>query len=134
LGSMAIGAQHLSGSSSRVGSAIWIDAAGECRPAGHALRQGGDDTADERNTAMRGGERCLSLRCPYAGGLRPTNPGHHHHIYGVTRSGCGSIRQLSIGAPGLGDGLTSMRADIRFWTAIALVGICGFSVVRGWSI
>jgi hypothetical protein len=28
----------------------------------------------------------------------------------------------------------SMRADIRLWTAIALVGICGFSVARGWSI
>ena len=27
-----------------------------------------------------------------------------------------------------------MRADIRFWTAIALIGICGFSVARGWSI
>src|SRR5262249_26696235 len=28
----------------------------------------------------------------------------------------------------------SLRADIRFWTAIALVGICGFSVARGSSI
>src|SRR5262245_23282950 len=27
----------------------------------------------------------------------------------------------------------TMRADIRFWTAIALVGICGFSLARGWS-
>jgi hypothetical protein len=27
-----------------------------------------------------------------------------------------------------------LRADIRFWTAIVLVGICGFSVARGWSI
>ena len=27
-----------------------------------------------------------------------------------------------------------MRADIRFWTAIALIGICGFSVARGWRI
>jgi hypothetical protein len=27
-----------------------------------------------------------------------------------------------------------MRADIRFWTAIAMIGICGFSVARGWSI
>jgi hypothetical protein len=27
-----------------------------------------------------------------------------------------------------------MRADIRFWTAIALIGICGFSVIRGLSI
>jgi hypothetical protein len=27
-----------------------------------------------------------------------------------------------------------MRADTRFWTAIALIGICGFSVARGWSI
>jgi len=27
-----------------------------------------------------------------------------------------------------------MRADIRFWTAIVLIGICGFSVARGWSI
>lgn len=27
-----------------------------------------------------------------------------------------------------------MRADIRFWTAIAIIGICGFSVARGWSI
>ena len=27
-----------------------------------------------------------------------------------------------------------MRADIRLWTAIALIGICGFSVARGWGI
>jgi hypothetical protein len=27
-----------------------------------------------------------------------------------------------------------MRADIRLWTAIALIGICGFSVTRGWVI
>ena len=27
-----------------------------------------------------------------------------------------------------------MRADIRLWTAIALIGICGFSVTRGWGI
>ena len=27
-----------------------------------------------------------------------------------------------------------MRADIRLWTAIALIGICGFSVTRGWAI
>ena len=27
-----------------------------------------------------------------------------------------------------------MRAGIRFWTAIAFIGICGFSVTRGWSI
>jgi hypothetical protein len=27
-----------------------------------------------------------------------------------------------------------MRADIRFWTAIAFIGICGFAVTRGWSI
>jgi len=27
-----------------------------------------------------------------------------------------------------------MRADIRFWTAIAFIGICGFSITRGWSI
>ena len=27
-----------------------------------------------------------------------------------------------------------MRADIRLWTAIAMIGICGFSVARGWSI
>jgi len=27
-----------------------------------------------------------------------------------------------------------MRADIRFWTAIAFIGICGFSIIRGWSI
>jgi hypothetical protein len=25
-------------------------------------------------------------------------------------------------------------ADIRFWTAIALIGICGFSITRGWTI
>ena len=24
-----------------------------------------------------------------------------------------------------------MRADIRLWTAIALIGICGFSVTQG---
>ena len=28
----------------------------------------------------------------------------------------------------------AMRADIRLWTAIALIGICGFSVTRGWAI
>jgi hypothetical protein len=28
----------------------------------------------------------------------------------------------------------TMRADIRFWTAIALIGICGLSIARGWSI
>src|SRR5215831_20068105 len=27
-----------------------------------------------------------------------------------------------------------MRADIRFWTAIAFIGICGFSMTRGGSI
>ena len=27
-----------------------------------------------------------------------------------------------------------MRIDIRFWTAIVLIGICGFAVARGWSI
>src|SRR5262249_2063488 len=27
-----------------------------------------------------------------------------------------------------------MRIDIRFWTAVVLIGICGFTVVRGWSI
>jgi hypothetical protein len=27
-----------------------------------------------------------------------------------------------------------MRADIRLWTAIAMIGICGFSVARGWGI
>jgi hypothetical protein len=27
-----------------------------------------------------------------------------------------------------------MRADIRFWTAIALIGICGFAAVSGWNI
>ena len=27
-----------------------------------------------------------------------------------------------------------MRADIRFVTAIALIGICGFAITRGWSI
>src|SRR5262245_57857333 len=28
----------------------------------------------------------------------------------------------------------TMRADIRCWTAIAFIGICGFSITRGWSI
>src|SRR5262245_51913296 len=27
-----------------------------------------------------------------------------------------------------------MRTDIRVWTAIALIAICGFSVTRSWSI
>jgi hypothetical protein len=27
-----------------------------------------------------------------------------------------------------------MRADIRLWTAIAMIGICGFSIARGWRI
>jgi len=27
-----------------------------------------------------------------------------------------------------------MRPDIRLWTAIAIIGICGFSVVQAWSI
>jgi hypothetical protein len=30
--------------------------------------------------------------------------------------------------------LIAMRADIRFWTAIILIGICAFSLVRGLSI
>src|SRR5262249_31875156 len=28
----------------------------------------------------------------------------------------------------------TMRADIRFWTAIALIGLCGFSIAKGWGI
>src|SRR5262249_49324105 len=28
----------------------------------------------------------------------------------------------------------AMRPDIRLWTAIAMIGICGFSVAQGWSI
>ena len=28
----------------------------------------------------------------------------------------------------------AMRADIRLWTAIAMIGICGFSVAQGWRI
>jgi hypothetical protein len=27
-----------------------------------------------------------------------------------------------------------MRADIRFWTAIVVIGICGFAAVSGWNI
>src|SRR5512139_2147416 len=27
-----------------------------------------------------------------------------------------------------------MRADLRLWTAIVIVGMCGFAVVRGWEI
>ena len=27
-----------------------------------------------------------------------------------------------------------MRADIRLWTAIVVIGICGFAVARGFSI
>src|SRR5215211_6872562 len=27
-----------------------------------------------------------------------------------------------------------MRADIRLWTAIAIIGMCGFSVAEGWTI
>jgi hypothetical protein len=27
-----------------------------------------------------------------------------------------------------------MRADIRLWTAIVIVGICGYSIARGWGI
>jgi hypothetical protein len=27
-----------------------------------------------------------------------------------------------------------MRLDIRFWTAIVMIGICGLSVARGWSV
>ena len=27
-----------------------------------------------------------------------------------------------------------MRADIRLWTAIAIIGICGFSIAQGWRI
>src|SRR5262245_39124749 len=30
--------------------------------------------------------------------------------------------------------ISDMRADIRFWTEMALIGICGFSSSRGWSI
>jgi hypothetical protein len=28
----------------------------------------------------------------------------------------------------------TMRPDIRVWTAIAFIGICGFSITRGWTI
>jgi hypothetical protein len=28
----------------------------------------------------------------------------------------------------------AMRIDIRFWTAIVMMGVCAFSVARGWSI
>ena len=28
----------------------------------------------------------------------------------------------------------AMRADMRFWTAIVMIGFCGFAVARGWSI
>ncbi len=27
-----------------------------------------------------------------------------------------------------------MRADVRLWTAIVLIGICGFSIAQGWGI
>jgi hypothetical protein len=27
-----------------------------------------------------------------------------------------------------------MRVDIRFWTAIAVIGFCGFAVARGWNV
>ena len=27
-----------------------------------------------------------------------------------------------------------MRADVRLWTAMAIIGICGFSIARGWAI
>ena len=44
-GAMANGSQHLSGSISGTGPAVWIDAGGKRRPAGLALRQRGDDAA-----------------------------------------------------------------------------------------
>jgi hypothetical protein len=28
----------------------------------------------------------------------------------------------------------TMRADMRFWTAIVMIGFCGFAIARGWSI
>jgi hypothetical protein len=31
-------------------------------------------------------------------------------------------------------GLVAMRADIRFWTAIVVIGICGFAAFSGWNI
>src|SRR5262245_10004359 len=30
--------------------------------------------------------------------------------------------------------INHMRADIRFWTAITVIGICGFSIARGLSV
>ena len=30
--------------------------------------------------------------------------------------------------------MVTMRADIRLWTAITLIAICGLSIVQGWSI
>ena len=27
-----------------------------------------------------------------------------------------------------------MRVDIRFWTAIVVIGLCGFAVTRGWGV
>ena len=125
--------------------------------AGLALRQRGDDAANERDDAVRGGERCLSLRCPFAGRLQPANAGHRHHVYGVAGGGCRSIREFSTDARGLEESRYSrgespaakllpfqkasrkicpvaMRAAIRLLTAIAMIGICGFSVARGWGI
>ena len=73
--------------------------------------KGATDAANERDDAVRGGERCLSLGCACAGRLQPANAGHRHHVYGVARGGCGSIREFSIGARGLeGNPLRLKRA------------------------
>ena len=69
--------------------------------AGLALRQRGTDAANERDAALRGGERCLSLRGPCAGRLHPAAAGHRHHVYGVAGGGCRSIREFSTDARGL---------------------------------
>jgi hypothetical protein len=113
------------------------------------LRQRGYDAEIERDLAVRGGERCLALGTSFTGGLQPANSGYRNHVYGLARHGCGSIRELSPDAQGLDSesvirllllqntvqaSLTAMRARIRLWTAIALIAICGFSVVRGCGI
>src|SRR5262249_59931801 len=70
------------------------------------------------------------------------NAGDRHHVYGLARSGRGSIREFSANARGLREisfklaagRKASMRANIRFWTALIVIVICAFSVVRGASI
>src|SRR6516162_1733390 len=93
---MGNGSQYLSGSISRTGLSLWINAVGKHRPACAALRSGGDDAARERDDTVCRGGGYLSLRGPFADRLQTPNPVHRHHLYGAAGGECRSIREPSI--------------------------------------